>query len=259
MKKDICLAKGKNEVPYLRSRILDSFKDISHGFSTRNGGVSPEPFGTLNVGVAVGDKPENVRENRNLLSEITGAKRAVYLSQVHGSEILLIKGPEDVPDPDSVKADAVITDQKDLMLVIQTADCQAVLLFDPVKKIAAAIHSGWRGNVLDIIGETVKKMAIEFCSDPSDIRAVIGPSLGPCCAEFINYRNELPEKIWSFGDNEKKFDFWGVSICQLEEAGLVRDNIDLLGHCSKCDGDNFFSYRLSKVTGRMAGFIYIKE
>lgn len=252
----------KNEIlgiPVFQSEILGTFKEISHGFTSRNGGVSAAPYESLNVGIAVGDFEANVRQNRSLISGISSAGRSVYLSQVHGSDILIINRDDIVPIHDSIKADAVITDSFGLELVIQTADCQAVLLYDPVKKVAGAVHSGWKGNVLDILGKTVKKMNEAFGSDPSDIRAVIGPSLGPCCAEFMNFRTELPEKFWEYGDEKHNFKFWEISKKQLENAGLLFDNISISGVCTKCCHELFFSYRGSKITGRMAGFISINE
>lgn len=258
MKERILSLKGQNAVPYLRSAALDSFKGISHGFSTRNGGVSSGPYESLNVGVAVGDSIDDVMENRSILSGISGIKKSLYLSQVHGPEVLVIRKNASAPGDDCVKADAVITDKPGLMLVIQTADCQAVLLHDPEKNVVAAVHSGWRGNVLDILGKTVGRMENEFGCDPAGVFAVIGPSLGPCCAEFTNYKKELPEKFWEFGNAENFFDFWAISSLQLRHAGLRTENIDHMGLCTKC-GDLFFSYRRSNITGRMAGFIAIND
>lgn len=247
-------------IPVIKSEILESFKDLSHGFSTRRGGDSPAPYDSLNVGIAVGDLEGNVKKNRSLISEISGSIKSVYLTQVHGSDILVINGDDSIPlAHDTVRSDAVITDRRGLALVIQTADCQAALLYDPVKKVAGAVHSGWRGNVLDILGKTVRKMVEVFDSDPSDIRAAIGPSLGPCCAEFINFRTELPMELWKYGDEKCFFDFWEISRAQLRKAGLQADRISVSGLCTKCDKDSFFSYRGSKITGRMAGFICINN
>lgn len=246
-------------VPVLKSEILESFKNLSHGFSTRRGGESPAPYDSLNVGIAVGDSEENVKKNRNLISKISCSEKSVYLTQVHGSEILVIKNGSSIPARDTVKADGVITDCKDLALVIQTADCQAVLLYDPVRKAAGAVHSGWRGNVLNVLGRAIRGMTEAFDSDPSDIRAAIGPSLGPCCAEFVNFRTELPEDLWLHGNEKCLFDFWEISRRQLEESGLQPDRISISGFCTRCDQESFFSYRGSRITGRMAGFISINN
>lgn len=242
-------------IPLIKSFALDRSGAISHGFTTRIGGVSPGPFGSLNVGIAVGDEEENVRQNRETISRAFSNGASVYLSQVHGSDVAVIESLDELPCHDSIKADALVTGLRGVQLVIQTADCQAVLLHDPVKNVVAAVHSGWRGNVCNILSVTVGKMKAVYGSDPADILASIGPSLGPCCAEFVNYRMELPESFWRFGDERNLFDFWAISRWQLEEEGLMPENISISGYCTKCDQKNFFSYRRSGKTGRMAGFI----
>jgi len=246
-------------IPVFQSEILGAFKEISHGFTSRKGGYSTTPYESLNVGIAVGDMEENVRKNRGLLAEISCSESSVYLLQVHESDILIINKDNNIPHHDIVKADAVITDRAGIALVIQTADCQAVLLYDPVKKVAGAVHSGWRGNVVNVLGKTARKMVDAFGSHASDIRAVIGPSLGPCCAEFINFRSELPEAFWKYGDSKHLFNFWEISKCQLEKAGLLSGNIFISGLCTRCSEELFFSYRGAKKTGRMAGFISIND
>jgi hypothetical protein len=100
-------------------------------------------------------------------------------------------------------------------LLIQTADCQAVMLFDPDKRVAANIHCGWRGSVADIVGRTVahgRRIRLR----PGRMVAAIGPSLGPCCAEFVNYKQEIPRhSLWPFRVGWHHFDFWRISRHQL--------------------------------------------
>ena len=140
-------------------------------------------------------------------------------------------------------------------LLIAVADCQAVLMYDPVKKIAANIHSGWRGSINNIIECTINSMKDRFGSLPADIVAGVGPSLGPCCAEFVNYKKEIPEKYWSFMISENHFDFWAVSNSQLCDSGVLPENIHIGGMCTKCNTDLFFSYRGNNKTGRFAAVI----
>lgn len=240
-----------------RSAILSGFAEIKHGFMTRAKGVSAEPYSGFNVGIAVGDDAESVYRNRSILADLAGAENTVYLSQVHADGVLVIKKGDAIPMPDSVKADAVVTDVPGLMLVIQTADCQAVLVYDYKKKVAAAVHSGWRGNVADITGKTVKTMKEAFSCDPENMVAVVGPSLGPCCAEFKNFRTELPESFHRYGDEGNLFDFWEISLQQLVSAGLKNESVECIGLCTMCNPELFFSYRREKKTGRMANFIKI--
>jgi polyphenol oxidase len=151
--------------------------------------------------------------------------------------------------------DAIITDIPGKILMIQTADCQPILLFDPNQKVVAAVHSGWRGSLQNIIGKTIMSMVQHFHCNPEEIIAGIGPSLGPCCCEFIHYKEEIPRSFWKYQKNEYHFDFWELSQDQLRETGVRTGNVHISGLCTKCRNDLFFSYRRQKITGRFAGVI----
>ena len=156
------------------------------------------------------------------------------------------------------EADAIITNAKGLLTVIQVADCQGVILYDPVKQVLANVHSGWRGSVLNILGKSVQAMVEKFDVHPKDIRAAISPSLGPCCAEFRNYRQELPHHLWRYRKDasvfgkENHFDFWKMSFDQLIAQGIPSDHVEISGICTACHTDRFYSYRKEKKTGRFA-------
>jgi YfiH family protein len=139
---------------------------------------------------------------------------------------------------------------------VQQADCQAVLLFDPVKKVVANIHCGWRGSVDNIIGKVIATMTDSFNVNPANLLAGISPSLGPCCAEFINYRTELPSSFWSYQVKPNYFDFWQISKDQLQGAGVNADKIETSSICTACNND-WFSYRRDKATGRFCSVISI--
>ncbi|MCP4119253.1 MAG: peptidoglycan editing factor PgeF [Desulfobacteraceae bacterium] len=233
---------------------------ITHGIFSRAGGFSKAPFDGLNVGLSTGDSREAVLKNRELVSRTLGGGAPVYLNQVHSDTVLVLKKDKTGNIPamagDNV-ADAVVTDIPDLALVIQVADCQAVILADPVKRVVANIHSGWKGSVGNIIARTIDAMEENFGSAPGDILAGIGPSLGPCCAEFVNYRTEIPEHLWYIKDGNDHFDFWRLSHDQLEKRGVKPGNIVRAGICTKCSPGAYFSYRHEKVTGRFASVIKI--
>ncbi len=214
----------------------------------RHGGVSEPPFASLNISFNVGDDPAHVITNRQAVKQCLGLTHLVSAVQVHGSHVVLA---ENVKKDDEYPAtDALITRQQGVGLLIQQADCQAVLFHDPVRKVVAAAHSGWKGSALNIIGETVSMMQSHCGTDPADLRAVISPSLGPCCAEFVNWRTELPAFMHRHQVRENHFDFWAVSQEQLLAAGLQRQNIERIGICTVCD-PRFFSYRRAvKEQGR---------
>jgi hypothetical protein len=220
---------------------------LGHGFSNRHGGVSSGAFASLNVSFGVGDDREAVRENRARLKRALGFKTMMSARQVHGNKVL-VTDREPTEDFEADGYDVLITDQPTALL-IQQADCQAVIFHDPVRQVVGAAHVGWRGSVLGVIGATVRAMADNFASDPADLRAAISPSLGPCCAEFVNYQRELPAWMHDFRVRPDYFDFWAISRAQLQEAGLLPANINTVGICTRCSPDHF-SYRRSRITGR---------
>ncbi len=225
------------ETSCLRSSLLDT---LPHGMFTRFGGVSEPPFASLNLSYGVGDSPENIAANRQIVKQHLGIKHLVSAVQVHGDRVLAVA---DVgQDVEYEGADALVTSQRGVGLLIQQADCQAVLFHDPVREVIGAAHNGWKGSVLNIIAAMVRLMRERYGCDPAESRAVISPSLGPCCAEFVNWRQELPAFMHRHQIRENHFDFWAVSREQLIEAGVQAAQIETVGICTVCDQD-FFSYR----------------
>jgi YfiH family protein len=159
-----------------------------HGFSTRKGGTSklvPVHSKTaaqvLNLGFTEWDKREAVEANREAFLRALGASkmRLITLRQVHSDAIHLINR---IP-PDTLSGDALITRERGLLLAVQTADCVPVLLADTKRRAIAAIHAGWRGTLARIVAKTIGRMHMEFGSQPADIFAAIGPSIGRCSYE----------------------------------------------------------------------------
>ncbi len=238
---------------------LNRSSGLTHSITCRVGGKSQPPFDGMNLSMGVGDDPEAVAANRKRLLQRTGGGVHVYTHQNHGTSIRMItraegKSGEDLqsePEP----ADALITDVPGIRLLIQTADCQAVMIFDPERRVVANIHCGWRGSVAGIIGNTVLRMVSTFGCDPKQMKAAIGPSLGPCCAEFINYQNEIPRQFWPFRVGPHNFDFWRISRHQLLTAGLQYGKVYGSEVCTRCNTHLFFSYRAARKTGRFAAMI----
>jgi copper oxidase (laccase) domain-containing protein len=129
------------------------------------------------------------------------------------------------------------------------------MLFDATRRVVANIHSGWRSSIKNIAGQTVQAMRKHFECHPADIIAGIGPSLGPCCAEFVNYRKEIPENFWPYKTANDHFDFWAISCDQLADAGVLQKNIEVSNVCTRCNTEIFFSYRGEGQTGRFASVI----
>lgn len=212
-----------------------------YGLFDRHGGVSLPPFASLNVGFSIGDSRAAVLANRRRVQERMGVRWLASGRQVHGDDIYLLEHELEA-DLEVDGFDAMITRQRDVGLVIQHADCQAVLLYDPGQEAIGAVHSGWRGSVANLLEKTIAAMTREFGTDPKQVQAVISPSLGPCCAEFVNYRQELPLAFQQFMDDNRHFNFWQISQQQLLNCGLQENSITLPTICTSCS-DDYFSYR----------------
>ena len=253
----------QNGVSYYQFRNLAAYSGIEHRIFARSGGHSQPPFESLNVCYGVGDTRKNVSANRGVISHTMTTGRLVFVRQVHGCEIAMLspnRKKRDKANADrAITADAVVTNLDGKNLVIQVADCQAVLLYEPVRRVIANVHCGWRGSVQNIIGRTIEVMKQHFGCHPGRIQAGIGPSLGPCCAEFINYRKEIPMEFWRYKDLNAYFDFWSLSRDQMIQAGMAEINIELSGICTRCHTDDFFSYRAARTTGRFAAVIGLSE
>ena len=221
---------------------------LLHGFFNRHGGTSIYPYDTNNVSFGVGDTNSNVMSNREVVKKSLGIQHLLSAHQVHGEKVYSTNGISIEQDVEIDGYDALVTNQRGVGLMVQQADCQAVLFHDPAKEVIAAAHCGWRGSVVEILQKTVAVMVEDFGCTPVDIIAAVSPSLGPCCAEFINYKDELPEEFHEFQVQEKYFDFWRISRMQLMDAGLRDEAVHTMNICTSCSSD-YFSYRRSRREG----------
>ena len=243
---------------YYRSPQLGDLPEVVHGFFTRQGGASPGPYHSLNVSLAVGDGQEAVAENLRRMRKALRLSGLASAAQVHGGRAAVITSPDQALLSDIPEVDILVTTVPGLGLLIKQADCQAVMFYDPVKRVAANVHCGWRGQVHNILGETVRLLQDRFATRPADLYAAIGPSLGPCCAEFRNFRRELPPALWTYQVRPTYFDLWRLSLDQLAAAGVSPARIDLAGLCTRCGADDFYSYRRDRVTGRQGAIIALQ-
>lgn len=252
----------ENGVTYLQFPHLASFEGIWHGIFARQGGCSPAPYDSLNVSLGVGDDRENVRRNRGRILDFSGASELIFTNQLHGIRVLALKASAtsemEIDRRPTLEGDALVSDIRGKALVIKAADCQAVMMADPVRQIVANVHSGWRGSIHNIIAKAIDTMKETFNCNPEDIHAGVGPSLGPCCGEFVHYRKEIPEAFWKYRVGEVHFDFWAISRDQLCDAGVLPENIQCSNICTKCHTDHYFSYRGEGKTGRFAAVITLK-
>ena len=230
----------------------------THAFTTRYGGASNGIFDSLNLGMRLGDDPDNVTENYNRICHALGItiNAIVCSNQVHGTGIRVVtredRGRLFLPNPH--QSDGLITNVSDVSLLIFTADCTPILLYDPVRRAAGAVHAGWRGTVADIAGAAVKKMTDIFGCKPADIRAAIGPCISKCCYETgRDVADAINDTLGSDADEcfgrlggTTMVDLKTANRILLQNAG-VRD-ISVSSECTSCRSDKYWSHR--KTNGR---------
>lgn len=246
------------EIPTLQYPILSGFPELFHATFTRHGGQSKPPYKSLNTSPSVGDAHEDVKNNLALLKTISHAKHLLYTRQVHGCDIFVAQPGYAGEQENPGEADAIITNTPGMAILVMQADCQGVILYDPENRVVATVHCGWKGHVQNILSHVVTKMQSLFGTQTGLLRAAIGPSLGPCCAEFKGYRELFPKHFQEFMIRENYFNLWAISVSQLQISGLKKKNIAVAGICTKCATDQFFSYRGEGRTGRFGTVAMLK-
>lgn len=249
---------------YLTSSVIS----VPHCFSTRHGGVSEGYLSSLNLGIHRGDVRANVEKNYEILGEAVGFDPAtlVFTHQTH-TDIVARVGKKDCGDglvrEVTVERDGLITNEKDVTLIVFSADCTPILLHDPVRHAIGAVHSGWRGTAAGIVKKAVEKMTRDFGTDPQDIEAAIGPCIGRCCFET---HNDVPDAmldalgdaamcaITDDGNGKFHVDLKELNRIWLQKVGVTK--IDVSGDCTACQPDRFWSHRkVGNARGSLAAII----
>ncbi len=193
-------------------------------------------------------------ENRRRLMRAAGFPRWAELHQVHGDGLIEAEG-EYEPDREEelAKADGHYTFERGMGLVIQTADCQPILIARSDGGAVAALHVGWRGNAMNFPGTAVERLCRRFACRPGDLFAVRGPSLGPAASEFVNFASEWPPEFLPWYDAESRtLNLWALTRHQLAQAGLRRERIYSLDLCTKTMAGALFSYRRQESERQVA-------
>jgi len=241
-------------------------QDLIHGVFTRHGGVSPDPWHSLNLGSTVGDAPDKVAENRQrLFSALDRPVRSVFDAwQVHSANVVVADGPRN--DRPHTKGDIILTDDPGVTLLMRFADCVPILLFDPRRRAIGIAHAGWLGTVRRAAEFAVQAMVQTFQSDPADMLAGLGPSIGP---DHYTVGAEVVEQIeGSFGraasrhldhrNGKTYLDLWSANRALLQEQGVVQ--IEVAQICTACHTNDWYSHRSEGgKTGRFGVAIALRE
>ncbi|MBC8098163.1 MAG: peptidoglycan editing factor PgeF [Armatimonadetes bacterium] len=243
----------------LRYHQFDGWDGVRHGIFTRHGGVSQAPFGTLNLGGTVGDDTDHVSQNHARMYAALDVDPActVTVWQVHGVDVVLAHAPLQGRRW-LAHADAIITNQPGIALVMRYADCTPVLAYDPVQRAIGMAHAGWRGTVNGMAANLVKAMTQAYGSRPQDIMAGVGPSIGPeryqvgveVVAAAQAYFGDTDGLVhYDPADGSTYFNLWEANRRDLASADV--QHIEVLGICTATQTADWFSHRAeSGKTGR---------
>lgn len=229
---------------------------VKHAFSSRTGGVSKHPYDSLNLAYHVGDRRDDIVTNHKLLANEVryDFKKLVFMDQIHSDKVHVVdENSFCVPS-----CDALVTNVPEIPLMVMSADCAPVLLFDPTTQTIAAAHVGRAGAFGNILKNVIETMRERFGTSAEDIEVAVGPNIKVCCYEVgEKERNEAENLGYGFAIQEKKLDIDAIIAHQLQSYGVLEEHIEFLPHCTRCESSTFFSYRANKTTGRNAAVIVI--
>lgn len=245
---------------FRRPSIFSSFDHLITAESTRHGGVSTPPFASLNLGLSTTDSPAHVAQNQALFWQSLGISPDQIASshQVHGAEILEITHPGRHEG-----YDALITNQKDILLTVTVADCTPILIYDHQRRAIAAIHAGWRGTVQEIVSKTVRKMQDTYRTDPAQCYAYVGTCIDECSFEVgeeVADQFDTPYKRFDQAVGKYFVDLKKANRNQLIQAGIPETNIQTSEYSTVIHNQDYFSFRHENgVTGRLLVCIGLKH
>lgn len=237
---------------------------VTAAFTTRHGGVSKAPYTTANLAFHVGDNADDVLANHDLLARMLGYEccKLVHMRQIHSDRIVI--ADESHRFDTLPECDALLTDIPDIPLMVMSADCTPILLYDPVNNAIGAVHAGRAGALNEILPKTVQKMKQLYGSNNANIHIILGPSIHGCCYEINSaIAEEVQEKSYESAlRTEGKRIFLDVNTIlrtQMDALKIDPEHIEILEHCTSCRSDTYFSYRANQQrTGRIAGVIMLR-
>ena len=241
---------GLQTVDHLKYWTFGSFPDnqVGHGIFARHGGISPNPWNSLNLGGTVGDSPDNVVENRRIIFQsFHRPVESLYdVWQVHSADVVWAYGPREISSP-HIRADAILTNNPDVTLLMRFADCVPVLLYDPIHHAVGLVHAGWQGTVRFVVKRCYTQLAQNLYEIGNDVVSQVENAFG-----------EYSEKLLFGTDQHVRFDLWEANRRVLELSGVRK--IETAGICTACNRDDWFSHRADKgKTGRFGAVIFLRN
>lgn len=273
----ICIINENQGVTYITFPGLAAYsKDLLHAFSTRLGGVSEDYLGTMNLSFSRGDDREKVMENHRRFAAATGydEKRLVFSDQVHLTHFHKVSeedcGKGIIRESDIKEIDGLVTNVPEIPLITFYADCVPLFFYDPVKKVIAMAHSGWKGTVERIGGKMISYMKAEYGCKSRDIVCAIAPSICQSCYEvsedvalrFLEVFGEEHGSSLLYQKPDGKYQLNLHKACEITllEAGILPKHLDITDLCTCCNPDFFFSHRASHGRrGNLAGVMMLKS
>jgi YfiH family protein len=247
-----------------RFKKLEDETGCIHGVTMKREGA----LCSFSQALHTGESEEDILSNREAVAAHFQVRMPLYFvlaDQTHSDNIHLVtaketKGWESLESA-IADCDALVTDQKGVMLGVLTADCVPILIYDPVRGVVAVVHAGWRGTKAQIAAKTVGKMQEVYGCDPADIIAGIAPAIGQCCyevgEEVAKHFFDMPKGYIPRGE-KYMLDLPFINKTQLMGAGLKEEHIELSGICTACEIERFFSYRKEQgCSGRFMSLIGI--
>ena len=265
-------------LPMVESPLFQRETGLQHGFSTRKGGVSKEHLASLNLSFSVEDAKENVLENFRRIGERFGKtpEDFVLSKQSHETKVLKVgtkdRGKGITKDRDYEGIDALITDEKGIILSCFSADCVPILFYDPIHKAVGACHSGWRGTKGKILQNVVEEMRKHFSSNPAEILIAIGPSI--CKEQYVvsedlalSFLEDYPDlgedtasSIQRISKDKFQLDLWDLNRRIALDCGIKEEHISISGYCTMENPELFFSHRYSQgKRGLQGAFICLQD
>ncbi len=247
-----------------QTSLLNSFSNLTHCYTTKDGGVSSEAYSSLNLAFHVKDNSEAVNKNHTLLADKLNYDKQtlVHMRQIHSDIVRIVTSDDNFKNPPT--CDALITDKPNIPLMVMVADCSPILFYDDVKKVIAVAHAGRQGAFKNIVKNVIESFKTNYGSNTKDILVTIGASIGECCyevgAEIYQEAKELNlEQSISKQDNSYYLNVSDILRKQLLNYGVLEKHIEISDECSCCKNNKYFSYRADGITGRFCGLIMLKN